>query len=214
MSIKYRKDKGHYLSHPIKPKLLLDHPGNLITSHYAVTFEETIELRSSDLQLDEYVTINFWNHKMLKTTPRAKALAVCNIYVGDMFSHALTFYQEQLKRVELNLAKGTSPANQQSDERISDLILPAPQEFPLFRPLTKLKSDCKDVFEAINEEMIAIEKTEEERLAMFVSDSDEESESSLAGGRRKKKDNGVEDLVSRNERLFGNVSLSFFPIPW
>lgn len=60
VSIKRGKDKFHHLSNPIRPKLLSDHPGNLILSHYAVTYEETIELRSSDLQLDDIVSINFW----------------------------------------------------------------------------------------------------------------------------------------------------------
>jgi len=215
VSIKHQKDKRHRLSFPIRPKLLADHPGNLVLSHYAVTFEETIELRSSDLQLDDIVTINFWNHKTLKHTPKAKVLAVCNISVGDMYSHALTFHLEQLKRVESNLARGALPTHHHHDDQSTDmsLVLPAPQEFPLFRPLTKSKSDRKDIFEAISEEIVAIGKTEEDRVAMFASDSDAESDSSLAGG-KKTDDEGTEDLVSRNERLFGNVSLSFFPIPW
>lgn len=142
-------------------------------------------------------------------------LAVCNISVGDMYSHALTFHLEQLKRVESNLARGALPTHHHHDDQSTDmsLVLPAPQEFPLFRPLTKSKSDRKDIFEAISEEIVAIGKTEEDRVAMFASDSDAESDSSLAGG-KKTDDEGTEDLVSRNERLFGNVSLSFFPIPW
>jgi hypothetical protein len=157
---------------------------------------------------------------MLKNTPKATALAVCNISVGDMYYHALTFYLEQLKRVESNLAKGVSPNHSALGEPTQhhhddqSLVLPAVQEFPLFRPLAKLSSDRKDIFEAINEELVAIEKTEEDRLAMFASDSDAESDSSFLSSGRKTEDEGTEDLVSRNERLFGNISLSFFPIPW
>jgi len=156
------------------------------------------------------------NHRTLKTTPKAKALAACNISVGDMYSHALTYYLEQLKRVESNLASGASPTHHHDADRSSDtsLLLPAPQEFPLFRPLKKSKSDRKDIFEAISEEIAAIKKTEEDRAAMFASDSELESDSSFVSTGRKADDEGTEDLVSRNERLFGSVSLSFFPIPW
>jgi hypothetical protein len=149
---------------------------------------------------------------MLKTTTKAKALAVCKISVGDMYCHALTFYHEQLKRTEANLAKGVSPAPQGEQQRMS-LILPAPQEYPLFRPLQVSKNDRKDIFEAINEEMVAIQKTEEDRIAMFASDSDAESDSSFLN-EGKSTDQEIGDLIKKNERLFGSVSLSFFPIPW
>ena len=149
---------------------------------------------------------------MLKTTTKAKSLAVCKISVGDMYCHALAFYHEQLKRTEANLAKGVSPALQGEQQRMS-LILPAPQEYPLFRPLKISKYDRKDMFEAINEEMVAIQKTEEDRIAMFASDSDAESDSSFLN-EGKSADEETGDLIQKNERLFGSVSLSFFPIPW
>jgi vacuolar-type H+-ATPase subunit E/Vma4 len=79
--------------------------------------------------------------------------------------------------------------------------------------LPKAASDRKDIFEAIQEEMGAIGKTEEDRIAMFASDSDAESVSSFLSNEKKTLEE-TGDLVKRNERLFGNVSLSFFPIPW
>lgn len=156
------------------------------------------------------------NHKTLKTTPKAKALAACSISVGDMYSHALTYYLEQLKQVESNLARGAVPAHHHHADRSSDttLLLPAPQEFPLFRPLKKSKGDRTDIFEAISEEIAAIKKIEEDRVAMFASDSEVESDSSFVSNGKKTDDEETDDLVSRNERLFGSVSLSFFPIPW
>lgn len=165
--------------------------------------------------------LQYRNYKVLKTTTKAKSLAVCNISVGDMYCHALTFYLEELKRKESNLAKGVSSArdhqtyrNDKSSNHVGiSLILPAPQEFPLFRPLPKAASDRKDIFEAIQEEMGAIGKTEEDRIAMFASDSDAESVSSFLSNEKKTLEE-TGDLVKRNERLFGNVSLSFFPIPW
>lgn len=133
-----------------------------------------------------------------------------------MYTHALTYHLEQLKQVEANLARGASPTYHHHDDRSSDttLLLPAPQEFPLFRPLKKSKGDRKDIFEAISEEIAAIKKTEEDRVAMFASDSEVESDSSFISTGKKTDDEETDDLVSRNERLFGSVSLSFFPIPW
>jgi len=49
----YEKDKRHYTTYAIRPKLLSDHIGSQVLSHYAVTFEETLVLRSSDLQLKD-----------------------------------------------------------------------------------------------------------------------------------------------------------------
>ncbi len=133
-----------------------------------------------------------------------------------MYAHALRYYLEQLKQVESNLAKGAVPAHHHLANQSSDtaLLLPAPQEFPLFRPLKKSKGDRKDIFEVISEEIAAIKKTEEDRVAMFASDSDAESDSSFISTGKKTDDEDADDLVSRNERLFGSVSLSFFPIPW
>jgi len=53
VSIVYEKDKRHYTTYAIRPKLLSDHIGSQVLSHYAVTFEETLVLRSSDLQLKD-----------------------------------------------------------------------------------------------------------------------------------------------------------------
>lgn len=53
VSIMHEKDKYHYITSPVRPKLLTDAPGNLVLSHYAVTFEETLILRSTDLQLGD-----------------------------------------------------------------------------------------------------------------------------------------------------------------
>jgi hypothetical protein len=59
VSIMHEKDNYHYITAPIRPKLLSDAPGNLVLSHYAVTFEETLILHSSDLQLDDIGNITF-----------------------------------------------------------------------------------------------------------------------------------------------------------
>jgi hypothetical protein len=53
ISIIHNKQRQHYLTYKVKPKLLPDRPGNWVLSHYAVTFEETLVLRTSDLQLTD-----------------------------------------------------------------------------------------------------------------------------------------------------------------
>lgn len=53
VSFMHERDKYHHITGAIRPKLLSDAPGNLVLSHYAVTFEETLILRSTDLQLGD-----------------------------------------------------------------------------------------------------------------------------------------------------------------
>ena len=63
--------------------------------------------------------------------------------------------------------------------------------------------------------MAAIEKSEEDKFAVFDSDSSEsDSDTSFLDDGGKAKDEDPASLVKANERLFGSVSLSFFPIPW
>eukprot|EP00804_Cyclotella_cryptica_P012787 CCRYP_010547-RA/>CCRYP_010547-RA protein AED:0.05 eAED:0.05 QI:183/0.85/0.81/1/0.76/0.63/22/985/2990 len=53
VSIIHNKQRQHYLTYKVKPKLLPDRPGNWVLSHYAVIFEETLVLRTPDLQLTD-----------------------------------------------------------------------------------------------------------------------------------------------------------------
>ena len=59
VGIMHDKDKYHHVTAATRPKLLPDHPGHVAVSHYAVTFEETIILRSSDFQLSDEGTSRF-----------------------------------------------------------------------------------------------------------------------------------------------------------
>lgn len=107
-----------------------------------------------------------------------------------------------------------------------EIIIPAPQEFSLFRPAaSKAKPFAGDIFEAISEEMVSIRDAEEERQNALLNDSDslgsDRSDSSflfagvggVGGGKKSKKEDGSK-MVRSNERLFGSVSLSFFPVLW
>lgn len=208
VSIMHEKDKYHYITSPIRPKLLSDEPGNLVLSHYAVTFEETLILRSADLQLGDVVAINFWNHQGLKsTTTRAKPLGVCKLSVGDIYKSVLRLFEEQLSRKESILSLENTAKN--------SLIIPVPQECALFRPCKKREQVNGDIFDVIGEELAAIIKSEDDKFSVFDSDSSEsDSDSSFLGGERKAKEEDPTSVVKANERLFGSISLSFFPIPW
>lgn len=150
----------------------------------------------------------FRNHGGLKSlTTRAKPLGVCKFSVGDMYSSVLHFYKEQLRRKESNLSL--------DDASKDSLIIPVPQECALFRPCKKQQQDHKDIFDAIGEELAAIEKSEDDKFVIFDSDSSQsDSDTSFLGGDGKGKEEDPNSIVKANERLFGSVSLSFFPIPW
>lgn len=149
------------------------------------------------------------NYRGLKSsTTRAKPLGVCKLSVGDMHASLLHFYKEQLRRKEANLSGG--------DANAGSIIIPVPQEYPLFRLCKKERTDRKDIFDAISEEMAAIAKSEEDKFATFEeSDSAlSDSDSSFLGGTGKAKEEDPASIIKSNERLFGSISVSFFPIPW
>ena len=74
-----------------------------------------------------------------------------------------------------------------------------------------------DIFEAIGEEMEYIQEAEVEALNALDSDSvQSDSDSSFLFGvsGKKAKDEDGSKILKGNERLFGSVSLSFFPVLW
>lgn len=141
-------------------------------------------------------------------TTKAKPLAVCKLNVGDIYSHLLQYSREKLIRREANLSGDSTPD--------SSLIFPAPQEVSLFRPLKTSATVQGEIFDAIGEELGAIRKKYGDDIVnMYSSDSsDSDSDSSFLddGTTVKKEDLG--SIVTANERLFGSISLSFFPVPW
>ena len=146
--------------------------------------------------------------RMKAATTKATPLGVCKLSVGDIYSSVLELYKEQLDRKESNLA---------SDDVAADsVIVPVPLECALFRPCKKQKPDNRSIFEAIGEEMAAIEKSEEDNFASLYDDdsSDYDSDDSFLNEKPKEKEEDPADVVRANERLYGSISLSFFPIPW
>jgi len=232
VNILYNKERRQYVTASARPKLTSDRPGNLALSqdYYAVCFEETIILESSDLQLTDEVVIQFRNRRISKSDlTRSKLSGECKLTVGDIYAHVLHFYREQLKYIESNLSEeviSNSSRNLNADPSpqpastcgtyMKSVIIPVPQEYSLFRP-TKGKATTGDVFEAINKEMKSIREAEVESLKSLDSDS-AQSDSDLSflhhsiGKKAKNEDNSK--IAKANERLFGSISLSFFPILW
>jgi len=195
-------------------------------------FNSHFDLTSFDSDFtDSYeVVIQFRNNKTIKSAPgsSSKLSGVCTLTVGDMHSMILNYYRERLNDIESSLAEEIvsrssqtpngdlkSQAGSTSGTQKKTLTVPAPQEYSLFRPV-KAKMFCGDIFEAIGEEMQAIREAEEEALKKGDSDSSQsESDASfLFGGSTSKKTKAQDrsEIVRVNERLFGSVSLSFFPV--
>ncbi len=174
--------------------------------------------------------IQFRNSKLGKhRIGPSRPSGLCRLTIGDMHSSILHFYKEQLKNTETTLAeqitnvsnKTFTPhprpeaASEHGAQTVS-IIIPAPQEFPLFRP-AKARVFTGDIFEAIGEEMESIREADEKSLHGFDSSlvqSDSEDSSLFDGGAKKATMLDRSNILSSNERLFGNISLSFFPILW
>lgn len=174
--------------------------------------------------------IQFRNSKTLKTRPgsSSKLSGACTLTVGDMHSMILHYYREHLNDIEVGLAEEISnrssptsnadlksQAGSTSGTQKKTLTVPAPQEYALFRP-AKGKLFGGDIFEAISEEMDAIRDAENDALNKGDSDSTtSDSDASFLVGASTSKTTKVHDrseIVRSNERLFGSVSLSFFPV--
>lgn len=214
LRISYKKENRRYTTTSINPKLLTDHTDQT-TSRYAAVFEQTLILRTNSLQLDDEVKIQFRNNKNGIHTS-SSTLGVCTVKVGDIYSHLLNFYQNELLMKESLLSEGevySFDEIAQNASHKSTLVVPAPQEFTLMRPPKKLQDPLEDLFEAITNEMRDIERCDEELKKSLETES-VHSYSSFPGNELNKKEADTKSVVSKNERLFGSISLSFFPIQW
>jgi hypothetical protein len=217
LCIKYKKENRRYTTTSINPKLLTDHPGSQTTSHYAAIFEQTLILRANNLQLEDEVNIQFRNNKNGMNTS-SSTLGTCKLRVGDIYSHLLKLHQNELVRRESRLSEEHAHSFDEitaphASTKSSSLIVPAPQEFTLMRPVKKLERPLEDVFEVITNEMRDIQRCEEELKKTLESESIH-SDSSFPGYGIKKKEEDIKSILNKNERLFGFISLSFFPIKW
>ena len=101
-----------------------------------------------------------------------------------------------------------NPSHREPDNS-ENLVIPPPQEYSLFRS-PKAGAPATDTLNLVRQEIVAIQRDAEERQEedddKFVS-----PDSMFNIGKKAKKE---EPSGSANERLFGNISLSFFPISW
>lgn len=138
--------------------------------------------------------------------------------IGDMYSHILNFHRELMVRNDIMLAQDIvdtsedlfhpSSKNPQSD----NLVIPSPQEFSLFRSPKASKSSAA-MFDLVNQELVSIQRDAEEKLQ----DQDEDefvSPDSLFLIEKKARKDEPSGSATANEKLFGSISLSFFPIAW
>jgi hypothetical protein len=140
--------------------------------------------------------------------------------VGDMYSYILNYHREKMIQDDTRLAKNVIDTsddlfNQRSREtshKIENLVIPAPQEYSLFRS-PKTGTPSADMFDLVRQELVSIQRDAEERLK----DKDDEEfvspDSMFNIGKKAKKDE-QSGSPSANEKLFGTISLSFFPIAW
>ena len=175
--------------------------------------------------MGDLVTIHFWNRKIIKkATTKTKPLAVCHLTVGDIYSSILRLHREQLRHREFKLSR-EGVVDSRGDRRpphpsrasiVDDFLFAPPiQEFCLNRPCKASRPTGDDLFDAISKEMASIQKAEEVSFNLFDSDSsDSGSDSSFLGGNDNIKEENLAAIARVNERLFGSVYLSFFPVLW
>lgn len=104
-----------------------------------------------------------------------------------------------------------NPSHIESDND-GNMVIPPPQEYSLFRSPKKISAPATDILDLARQELISIQRDAEEQKE---EDDDEfvSPDSMFNIGKKSKKDE-PSGSSSANERLFGNISLSFFPIAW
>lgn len=149
----------------------------------------------------------------------SKLSGVCTLTVGDIYSSIVHLYTQQLKDIEANLSQEIFNSSTQTTQSVSTrgthrktLIVPAPQEYSLFRPAKAKKAAMGDIFEAIAGEMESIRKQESEASIDSDSVRSDNSDSFLGDTGKVAKDEDESKTFKSNERLFGSISLSFFPV--
>lgn len=104
------------------------------------------------------------------------------------------------------------PRSSTRAEYRNSLVIPAPQEFSLFRTSYTNTSNT-DMLDIVQKELSSIQRSEEERLKDDDSDSYVSPDTLFDNG-QKVRTADAEHGVRISERLYGTISLSFFPIPW
>lgn len=98
--------------------------------------------------------------------------------------------------------------NSQSD----NLLIPVPQEYSLVR-CPKTSTPSADMLELVRQEIVSIQRDVDERFQGEDDDDFVSPDSLFNIGKKAKKDESS-GSASANEKLFGSISLSFFPVAW
>ena len=148
----------------------------------------------------------------------AMPLGTCKMRIGDIYSYILNFHHEKMVHYDSTLAsnvvnKADDLFNTTLNEHApKDLVVPIPQEYLLYRTPKSITPN-NDTFDLVRQELVSIQRDEEERLQDKDDDSYVSPESAFNIGKKFKK-NESSGSASTHEKLFGNISLSFFPINW
>jgi hypothetical protein len=165
-------------------------------------------------QFNFQIYVSCRNYKGLKlATTKSRPLAFCTLNASDIYTSMVAFYKERQARKENGLSDKFNSNRPREDNKSLPLIVPTPQEFALFRPC-KPGFIQENIVSVVCDEITSIQKKEEDAFGMYDSDSLNSDSDNSVGEKKKAKRDEYEDDFHTNERLYGTISLSFFPIPW
>jgi len=91
---------------------------------YAVTFEETVIIRTDDLQLSDEIQINLYGvkSKYSKSSSRHQSIAQCKLSMGDIYAAMVPFYAE-IKQLKKNaLTQHSETIGQESSQLVNNSL--------------------------------------------------------------------------------------------
>lgn len=205
--------------------------------HVVATFESTIYIRASDLQLSEPIVLDLCKFDTAAaTSTKRKSIARCTLNIGDIYLSLMRFtiqHQEETKlsmtrwvndpqfKAEMSDRAGSTKSSIKSSTKYGNddnkVATPSIQEFSLMRNHKKRKFENINIVDAINHEISRIKNTvdDDENDAVSVSSSSGGSMNSyFLGVEREKELNKKKELLKTKEEVFGQIYMSFFPVQW
>ena len=228
--------KNRFESSLVKPKVFDDTEKKRLR-HVVATFESTIYIRASDLQLSEPIVLDLCKFDTAAaTTTKRKSIARCTLNIGDIYLSLMRFtiqHQEETKlsmtrwvndplfKAEMSDRAGSTKSSIKSSTKYgnddNNVATPSIQEFSLMRNHKKRKFENINIVDAINHEISRIKNTvdDDENDAVSVSSSSGGSMNSyFLGVEREKELNKKKELLKTKEEVFGQIYMSFFPVQW
>ena len=229
ISMAYGKS-NRYESSLVKPKVFHTE-GKKKLKRIVATFESTVYIRASDLQLSESIILDLckFDTKSVTSTKR-KPMARCTLSIGDIYSSLMRlaikqreekilsmtrWEKESLLKTEKTSNRSVSMKDIDDDKNIAT---PSIQEFSLMRNQRKRKFDNINIIDSINQELLKIKNTvdaDENDIASVSSSSSQGSLNSyFLGVEREKELNKKKEMLKTKEEIFGQIYMSFFPVSW